>query len=71
MMFECGGIQFPAAPFAGWYQGYEVATRDLLDPQSYNLLEPLGLAMGLDMSSNTTLWTDEVALELNRAVLIS
>jgi nitric-oxide synthase len=54
MMFESGGIQFPAAPFAGWYQGSEVASRDLLDPQRYNLLEPLGLAMGLDMSSNTT-----------------
>merc|ERR1711892_718683 len=71
MMLECGGIQFPAAPFAGWYQGSEVASRDLLDPQRYNLLEPLGMAMGLDMASNTTLWKDEVALELNRAVLIS
>ena len=27
--------------------------------------------MGLDMSSNTTLWKDEVALELNKAVLHS
>ena len=71
MMAEIGGIQFPAAPFAGWYQGTEVASRDFLDPQRYNLLEPLGMAMGLDMSSNTTLWKDEVALELNRAVLIS
>jgi len=71
MMHECGGIQFPAAPFAGWYQGSEVASRDFLDPQRYNLLEPLGEAMDLDMSSNTTLWKDEVALELNRAVLES
>jgi len=71
MMLECGGIQFPAAPFAGWYQGTEVASRDFLDPQRYNLLEPLGIAMELDMSSNTTLWKDEVALELNKAVLLS
>ena len=56
MMFECGGIQFPGAPFAGWYQGTEVASRDFLDPQRYNLLNPIGDAMGLDKSSNTTLW---------------
>ena len=56
MMFECGGLQFPGAPFAGWYQGTEVASRDFLDPQRYNLLNPIGEAMGLDMSSNATLW---------------
>ena len=39
-----------------WYQGTEVASRDFLDPQRYNLLYPLGEAMGLDMSSNATLW---------------
>ena len=105
MMLECGGLQFPGAPFAGWYQGdqlttpapvasshlspagTEVASRDFLDPQRYNLLRPLGEAMGLDMSSNATLWKvravcmfitectecdqDEVALELNKAVLHS
>ena len=71
MMLECGGLQFTGAPFAGWYQGTEVASRDFLDEQRYNLLQPLGEAMGLDMSSNTTLWKDEVALELNKAVLHS
>ena len=71
MMAEIGGVQFTAAPFAGWYQGTEIASRDLLDVQRYNLIEPLGEAMNLDMSSNTTLWKDAVALELNRAVLES
>ena len=71
MMAEIGGNQFPAAPFAGWYQETEIASRDLLDIQRYNLLEPMGEAMQLDMSSNTTLWKDMVALELNRAVLES
>ena len=71
MMADIGGNQFTAAPFAGWYQETEISTRDLLDPQRYNLLEPLGRAMQLDMSSNTTLWKDVVALELNRAVLES
>jgi len=71
MMAEIGGVQFPAAPFAGWYQETEISGRDLLDTQRYNLLEPLGEAMQLDMSSNTTLWKDTVALELNKAVLDS
>merc|ERR1719158_2607784 len=71
MIMEVGGVQFTAAPFAGWYQETEISGRDLLDTQRYNLLEPLGEAMQLDMSSNTTLWKDMVALELNRAVLES
>lgn len=71
MMLEIGGIQFPASPFTGWYQVTEIANRDLLDSQRYNLLLPLGKAMNLDTSTNTNLWKDEVALELNRAVLHS
>jgi nitric oxide synthase oxygenase domain/subunit len=71
MMAEIGGVQFTAAPFSGWYQETEIGSRDLLDRQRYNLLKPLGEAMGLDMSSNTTLWKDTVALELNKAVLES
>ena len=64
MMLEVGGVQFPASPFSGWYTGAEIATRDFLDVQRYNLMEPLGQAMNLDMSSNTTLWKDVVALDL-------
>eukprot|EP00092_Neocalanus_flemingeri_P020673 GFUD01022403.1.p1 GENE.GFUD01022403.1~~GFUD01022403.1.p1 ORF type:complete len:1266 (+),score=266.98 GFUD01022403.1:84-3881(+) len=71
MMYEVGGLQFTAAPFSGWYQATEIANRDLLDIQRYNLLEPLGRAMGLDMSSNATMWKDVVSLELNKAVLYS
>ena len=70
-MLECGGLQFPGAPFAGWYQVTEVANRDFLDPQRYNLLTTIGEAMGLDTSSNSSFWKDEVALELNKAVLSS
>ena len=71
MMFEVGGLQFPAAPFSGWYTGAEIATRDFLDIQRYNLLEPLGQAMGLDINNNSSLWKDKVSLELNVAVLAS
>ena len=39
MLFECGGVQFPGSPFSGWYAETEVATRDFLDEQRYNLSE--------------------------------
>ena len=35
---EVGGIQFPTCPFSGWYALSEIATRDLLDPHRYNIL---------------------------------
>merc|ERR1719348_219613 len=71
MMLEAGGIQYTASPFTGWFLSTEVATRDLLDVQRYNLMESLGQALNLDMSSNATMWKDQVALELNKAVLDS
>ena len=39
MLMEVGGIQFPAAPFSGWYAVTEIATRDFLDEQRYNLMQ--------------------------------
>ncbi len=39
MCFEVGGVQFPANTFAGWYSLPEVATRDLLDRQRYDVME--------------------------------
>ena len=39
MMFDVGGIQFPASPFSGWYSLAEVATRDFMDKQRYDLSE--------------------------------
>ena len=38
MLFEVGGMQYPACPFSGWYSVNEVATRDLLDEHRYNLI---------------------------------
>ncbi|XP_045592940.1 nitric oxide synthase, salivary gland isoform X1 [Procambarus clarkii] len=71
MLFDCGGVEFPAAPFNGWYMSTEIATRDLCDTQRYNLLQVVGERMGLDTRSNMTLWKDSVALEINKAVLHS
>lgn len=71
MLFDCGGIQFPAAPFNGWYMGTEIGSRDLCDPQRYDISETVASKMELDTSSHTTLWKDTVLLEVNKAVLYS
>lgn len=39
MAFDCGGLQFTAVPFNGWYMTTEIATRDLGDTHRYNQLE--------------------------------
>jgi len=39
MGMDCGGLQFPAIPFNGWYTTPEIGTRNFADPHRYNLLE--------------------------------
>ena len=39
MLFDCGGLEFTAAPFNGWYMGTEIGCRDLGDVHRYNMLE--------------------------------
>lgn len=39
MMLDCGGVEFCACPFSGWYMSTEIAARDLCDPMRYNMLE--------------------------------
>lgn len=39
MLLEIGGLEFPAAPFSGWYMSTEIGMRDLCDPHRYNILE--------------------------------
>lgn len=39
MMFDCGGIQFTACPFNGWYMSSEIGCRNLCDPHRYNVLD--------------------------------
>ena len=71
MCTEIGGIQFPAAPFSGWYSLPEVATRNLMDKQRFDMAEVFGKALELDTSSTTNLWRDRVNTEINIAVLDS
>nr|WP_089951082.1 nitric oxide synthase oxygenase [Lentzea xinjiangensis] len=71
MRLRIGGIDYPAAPFNGWYMGTEIGARNLADHDRYDLLPYLAKRMGLDMSSEATLWRDRALVELNRAVLHS
>ncbi|RWS08551.1 nitric oxide synthase: salivary gland-like protein, partial [Dinothrombium tinctorium] len=71
MLLDVGGIEFPAAPFSGWYMVTEIACRDLCDAHRYNILEKVGKKMGLDTRSNVTLWKDMALVEIHVAVLDS
>ncbi len=71
MRLNIGGVNYPMAPFNGWYLGTEIGGRNLADTDRYNLLPLIGERMGLDTSSERTLWRDRALIELNRAVLWS
>lgn len=71
MMLDVGGLQFTAAPFSGWYMVTEIGTRDLGDVNRYNMLEQVAQKMGLNTTSNMSLWKDQAIVELNIAVLDS
>lgn len=69
MILTIGGIDYPCAPFSGWYMGTEIACRDLVDEFRYDLLPQIAPAVGVDV--NSSLWKDQALTELNRAVLHS
>ncbi|XP_012275116.1 nitric oxide synthase, salivary gland isoform X2 [Orussus abietinus] len=71
MVFDCGGLQFTAAPFNGWYMSTEIGARDLCDSSRYNLLETIANLMGLDTRTPMSLWKDKAIIEANVAVLFS
>jgi nitric-oxide synthase len=71
MALDMGGVQFTAAPSSGVYQGTEIGSFNLADPQRYNALPEVAAALGLDTSHKNPLWRDQALVELNRAVLHS
>ncbi|GAB3860038.1 nitric oxide synthase oxygenase [Dactylosporangium cerinum] len=71
MRLTIGGVDYPLAPFNGWYMGTEIGARNLADADRYNLLPVIAERMGLDTSTERSLWRDGALLELNRAVLWS
>ncbi|RAM50077.1 MAG: nitric oxide synthase NOS, partial [Hapalosiphonaceae cyanobacterium JJU2] len=71
MVFDIGGIQYMCAPFNGFYMGTEIGGRNFSDTYRYNMLPKIAEKMGLDTSSDSTLWKDSALVELNIAVLDS
>ena len=70
MRLRLGGIDFPAAPFNGWYMGTEIGSRDLGDEGRYNMLPVIAEKMGIDRAADP-LWKDRALVELNAAVIFS
>jgi nitric-oxide synthase, bacterial len=71
MRLDIGGVQYPAAPFNGWYMGAEIGARNLADEDRYNMLPILAARLGMDTGRDSTLWRDRALVELNVAVLWS
>jgi nitric-oxide synthase len=71
MRLAIGGIDYPLAPFNGWYMGTEIGARNLADSNRYNLLPIVAARLGLDTTTERSLWRDRALVELNRAVLHS
>ncbi|MDR7281041.1 nitric oxide synthase oxygenase [Catenuloplanes atrovinosus] len=71
MRLTIGGLHYPLAPFNGWYMGTEIGARSFGDADRYDVVPEVAKRMGLDTSSEGTLWRDRALIELNRAVLHS
>lgn len=72
MILTIGGIDYPCAPFNGFYMGTEIASRNFADENRYHLLPRVAASLGApEIEDTTSLWKDQALLELNRAVLYS
>lgn len=71
MILTIGGVDYPCAPFNGFYMSTEIASRNLADPWRYDLLETTAQTFGLDPAGSDPLWRDRALTELNAAVLHS
>ncbi len=71
MILTIGGIDYPCAPFNGFYMGTEIASRNLADERRYNLLPTIANALGNASTKATELWKDRTLTILNEAVLHS
>ncbi len=71
MVLEIGGIQYPAAPFNGWYMVTEIGSRNLGDEKRYNKLPIIAQQIGLQMDKSNPFWKDKALVVLNEAVHFS
>lgn len=68
MIMTIGGVDYPCAPFNGFYMATEIASRNLVDPWRYDLLEDIATAFGFAPSDTDPYWRDRTVTELNAAV---
>ncbi|WP_219470328.1 nitric oxide synthase oxygenase [Nonomuraea rhizosphaerae] len=71
MCLEIGGLCYPCAPFNGWYMGAEIGARNFADAARYDQLPVVARRLGLDVTTERSLWRDHALVELNVAVLSS
>ena len=71
MTLTIGGVRYPAAPVNSWHIGTDIGTRALADESAYGVARQVAERLGLDTSTERTLWRDRATVELNRAVLHS
>ncbi|MGH3880116.1 MAG: nitric oxide synthase oxygenase [Actinophytocola sp.] len=71
MRLVIGGVTYPAAPYNGIYICQAIGEDVLADDAAYGLVRHIAERLGLDVSSERTLWRDRAAVELNRAVVHS
>ncbi|MFB1083351.1 nitric oxide synthase oxygenase [Jeotgalibacillus sp. JSM ZJ347] len=71
MKLEIGGIDYPAAPFNGWYMETEIAARNFTDENRYNVLRDTAKAFGLNTQLQSAMWKDRAVIELCTAVMHS
>lgn len=71
MRMDCGGLEFTATAFNGWYMSTEIACRSFCDTNRLNIIEKVATKMGLDTTAKPPLWKDKALVEVNVAVLHS
>ncbi len=72
MILTIGGLDYPCAPFNGFYMCTEIASRNFADRKRYDLLPRVAGALGLEIGAGRPpLWRDKALTELNVAVIHS
>lgn len=71
MILTIGGIDYPCAPFNGFYMCTEIASRNFADRNRFDLLPQIASALGHDPADGDPYWRDRALTDLNAAVMAS
>jgi nitric-oxide synthase len=63
-------VSYPIV-FGGWWLATGIASRELADPDRYDMLPAIATGFGLDVTTLRSLWPDRAEHELLRAILHS